>query len=297
MTTKKFSNALGNIGENYVDEAVTYTAKKKSNAWLKWSTLAACFLFVITLMVPFIYLGQDKLPTEYMQIIEYNNSYYEVCDDKSVLKKFGIEKSITEDSAGEIITYLAKKHPGGKSQYVATEEKTNIILFSYAKTPCEAIYVICDNGKYDAVLFCNFVVLDTDAVSLDKLYSLYGIEEGADISSISVVDNRTGKKVPGVTLTDSKIIRDFYASSLNLVDYNFSDYHEINYGHIKTEEELVEAYDKTYDSKITIRIETDDGLRFYLEYDADGGWIYSSGSMRHYKATTEISEWFKNHLK
>ena len=297
MTTKKFSNALGNIGENYVDEAITFTSKKKSNVWIKWGALAACFLFVITLMVPFIYLRQDKLPTEDMQIIEYNNSYYEVCDDKSVLKKFGIEKSITEDSAGEIITYLAKKHPGGKSQYVATEEKTNIILFSYAKTPCEAIYVICDNGKYDAVLFCNFVVLDTDAVSLDKLYSLYGIEEGTDISSISVVDNRTGKKVTGATLTDAKIIHDFYVFSLKLVDYTFSDYHEMNYGHIKTEEELVEVYDKTSDSKITIRIETKDGLRFYLEYDADGGWIYSSGSMRHYKVTTEISQWFENHVK
>ena len=41
MTTKKFSNALGNIGESYVDEAVNYTAKKKSNAWLKWGAIAA----------------------------------------------------------------------------------------------------------------------------------------------------------------------------------------------------------------------------------------------------------------
>ena len=297
MTTKKFSNALGNIGDNYVDEAITYTTKKRAKPWLKWGAIAACFLFVITLTLPAMHLWQDKLPTEDMQLIEYNNSYYEVCDDKTVLKKFGIEKSITADSAGEIITYLTKKNPGGKSEYVATEEKTNIILFSYAKTPCDAVYVICDNDKYDAVLFCNYLMPDTDSVSMDQIYNIYGIRKGADISSISVVDNRTGKKVIGPTLTDAKIICDFYASSLNLVDYNFSDYHEINYGHIKTEDELVKAYDKTADNKITIRIETNDGLRFYLEYDAGGGRIYSSGSMRHYKTTTEISEWFKNHLK
>ena len=47
MTTKKFSNALGNIGESYVDEAVNYTAKKKSNAWLKWGAIAACFCLVV----------------------------------------------------------------------------------------------------------------------------------------------------------------------------------------------------------------------------------------------------------
>ena len=47
MTTKKFSNALGNIGESYVDEAVNYTAKKKRNAWLKWGAIAACFCLVV----------------------------------------------------------------------------------------------------------------------------------------------------------------------------------------------------------------------------------------------------------
>ena len=48
MTTKKFSKALGNIGESYVDEAVNYTAKKKSNAWLKWGAIAACFCLMVT---------------------------------------------------------------------------------------------------------------------------------------------------------------------------------------------------------------------------------------------------------
>ncbi|MBE6638347.1 MAG: hypothetical protein E7616_02685 [Ruminococcaceae bacterium] len=49
MTTKKFSNALGNIGENYIDEAVNYTAKRKSNACMKWGAVAACFALVAVL--------------------------------------------------------------------------------------------------------------------------------------------------------------------------------------------------------------------------------------------------------
>ena len=47
MTTKKFSNALGNVGENYIDEAVNYTAKKKSNAWVKWMSAAACISIIV----------------------------------------------------------------------------------------------------------------------------------------------------------------------------------------------------------------------------------------------------------
>ena len=47
MTAKKFSNALGGIGEGYIDEAVKYTAKKKSSAWLKWACVAACLLLFV----------------------------------------------------------------------------------------------------------------------------------------------------------------------------------------------------------------------------------------------------------
>ena len=46
MTTKKFSNALGNIGENYIDEAVTYTPKRKKNTWIKWVSAAACLSLI-----------------------------------------------------------------------------------------------------------------------------------------------------------------------------------------------------------------------------------------------------------
>ena len=41
MNAKKFSNALGNVRDNYVDEAANYSAKKKSNVWLKWGAIAA----------------------------------------------------------------------------------------------------------------------------------------------------------------------------------------------------------------------------------------------------------------
>ena len=129
MKKKNISDALNNIDFDMVEDVYESTKEKKKkqkSLWLKWGAFAACFLFVITLTFPFIHFSQDKLPTEDMQIIEYNNSYYEVCDDESALKKFGIEKTITEKSAGEIITYLTKKHLGGKSQYVATEEKTTL---------------------------------------------------------------------------------------------------------------------------------------------------------------------------
>ena len=47
MTTKKFSNVLGNISENYINEAVTYTQKKKKNTWIKYIAIAACLSFIV----------------------------------------------------------------------------------------------------------------------------------------------------------------------------------------------------------------------------------------------------------
>ncbi len=47
MTTRKFSNALGNIGENYINEAVSYTPKRKKNTWVKWVSMAACLSLII----------------------------------------------------------------------------------------------------------------------------------------------------------------------------------------------------------------------------------------------------------
>lgn len=47
MTTKKFSNALGNISEDYINEAVTYTPKRKKNTWVKWAAIAASLSLIV----------------------------------------------------------------------------------------------------------------------------------------------------------------------------------------------------------------------------------------------------------
>ena len=47
MTAKKFSNALGHIGEDYINEAATYTPKRKKNAWIKWGSIAACLALIV----------------------------------------------------------------------------------------------------------------------------------------------------------------------------------------------------------------------------------------------------------
>ena len=47
MTAKEFSNALGNVDESYINEAATYTPKRKKNSWVKWVSIAACLSLIV----------------------------------------------------------------------------------------------------------------------------------------------------------------------------------------------------------------------------------------------------------
>ncbi len=46
MTANQFSKALGNISETYIDEAIRYSAPKKTAPLLKWVSVAACLCLV-----------------------------------------------------------------------------------------------------------------------------------------------------------------------------------------------------------------------------------------------------------
>lgn len=63
MNTKKFSEAMSEIDSKYVDEAIQYQSKKKTQSWLKWAAMAACLcLIVVTaITVPTLFKPQDDL--------------------------------------------------------------------------------------------------------------------------------------------------------------------------------------------------------------------------------------------
>ncbi len=47
MNSKKFSEAMGEIGDKYIGEAISYQKKNKNQSWVKWASIAACFAVVI----------------------------------------------------------------------------------------------------------------------------------------------------------------------------------------------------------------------------------------------------------
>ncbi len=51
---KKISDAITNIGTEYIEKAAEYTVQKKNRKtlWVKWGTMAACFALIFTLVIP-----------------------------------------------------------------------------------------------------------------------------------------------------------------------------------------------------------------------------------------------------
>ncbi len=57
MNTKKFSEAMNELDNRYVEKAINYQARKRKPVWVKWGAVAACFCLMIVaagIFIPFM---------------------------------------------------------------------------------------------------------------------------------------------------------------------------------------------------------------------------------------------------
>ena len=89
MTAIKLSEALGNVGERYITEAVTYTQKRKKSAWVKWVSLAAClFLIISGCIFGYAFRSSDKPDVPKGNVISYFTITAHAADGESTELSF-----------------------------------------------------------------------------------------------------------------------------------------------------------------------------------------------------------------
>ena len=49
MNAKKFSDAMSELDNKYIDEALNYKKKGKKLFWIKWGVIAACLCLIVPL--------------------------------------------------------------------------------------------------------------------------------------------------------------------------------------------------------------------------------------------------------
>lgn len=312
MKRKKISETIENINPKYIDEATEYTGAVKSNSkrvWYKWVAAAACFALVLAIGFPFakdLLISPDQKDTvEPIIMVEYDNSYLEVIEDSKSIKKFGLEKEITEEIIGSHIVYLKKAVPEAEySNYIVSNEKTNMELFEYAPAPYKAVRILRDGDKYYYAWFCNYLVEDNESMPIQNAFEVFGIDEASDIISITPIKSDNTWKANGKAITDSAIISEFYTDITKLTAYSFDEYHELVFADDLKEAEDAgggdigsEVYARVADDRKDIVIETKDGLRFTVQYYPSYGWIHITKTLSYYQMSPEIEEWFEINIK
>ncbi len=311
MKRKKISETIGNINPKYIDEATEYEGAVKNisrKVWYKWVAVAACFALVLAIGFPFakeLFVSPDQKDiVDSVMLIEYDDAYWEIIEDPNSIKKFGLEKEITEDVIGNHIVYLQKDVPEAeRSNYIVTDEETNIELLEYAPAPFKAVRIFRDGDKYYYALFCNYLIETNESLPIQDAFAVYGINEAEDIVSITPVKSDNTWKANGKVITDNAIIGDFINEISALPAFSFDDYHELVFAdELKGLEGTggdigSEAYTRVADDRKDIVIETKDGLRFGIHYYPSYGWINVTQTMSYYQMSPEISEWFSNYIK
>ena len=185
MNAKKFSNALENISESYIDEAVTYTAKKKSTAWVKWVAAAACLC--ISVMGLFLLFGKHESSLVL--------TVYALGED-NCLRSFEMEEGrsvpISTFVAGngmEGFVFSHKNRDSEKTPLVSiksTNFSPHIMSDSYTSTTAEEISEIkrIDMEKTKQYIF--FVPSKGEAAPYSLTISMYN-EETSEAAELTIV--------------------------------------------------------------------------------------------------------------
>ncbi len=292
MNSYELLDAIGGIDTEYIKAADLPVTRKKAGYVLRWAVTAACVCLAAGIgMIGFRYKGGFDSHVEETASLMFNGAYYEATDIPEVLERYGLPGVITENMAGEHISWLQPEGAG----YKESASETDIELMQYAPASCRGVYIIRDGRKYLAALFCNIVMPDSNTnTGMDTLYQFYDIAGSEDIASITEMDWNRNKTV-GNAVTDSSEITDFYQISLSLVSYGNDDFQAIVFDGIP-EEQQAQAHSEFADDLRVIRIETKDGLRFFVNVYPSYGWIYGNGTNSYYQIDGQMADWISRNL-
>ena len=293
MTNEDILDAIGGINEKAVQDAKAYK-RPKSKRWFRWGAAVACLCLVVGIAIPILHHkgGSDHQDPLHIATFELNGKFYEAVETPEVLKKYGLPSKITEDMAGDHVAYL--KSDGGDG-YECTPMETDIELYQYNPAAFDGVYVLRDGKTWCAALFCNFYQFDSNTnCSLSELYHVYGIESADDIKSITEMDNKNKNEIR-TPVVDRQEITEFYHMTIALGSYGNDDFQAEVFGGIP-EEDQQDAHSAFADDRRNLRVETKDGLRFFIAFYPSYGWIEGGGTMSYFKIDNQMRNWIEQNV-
>lgn len=242
MRNKRILNAIGQVNDNYIEEAIPHKQTAKSHHWVKWCAIAACFALIVSASIPLISRITTKDPKEIERVLKYNNAYYSIIDmDKQdILKTYNLPYEIKDSMVGQYVSAIV------------TEDQHSGFIYKYNTTTNNeqfAVYIYKEEGKdFTFILFANY--LDKQAKESSKMLSVYGIGDASDIAEITVGKER---------ITNRTTIEHFYQKLIQSEAMNEDEY-QLTVFQRKSEVEQQEIATRLAEEALTIKIITKDGL-------------------------------------
>ncbi len=253
MNAEKFSEALGEISDRYVSEAITYRKKSSRKSLVKWASIAAC-LAIIIFAAPILnrISSVNEDPFEQELIIEFNDKIYSVVSssESAAYENYNLEESITADMLGEYLTEVTiQVDNDGNKETFKLYRYINSPLTEYNWFP-RLIAVSGDGTYYHALIGSNF---NAEEQTAEEVLSVYGISSAESIISI---ENEEGTKID-----DRQFIESFY-EGLFTSEYGDNDFLQ---GRVYEntgidESEIGDLYSKHAEDMVHLKVKLSNGL-------------------------------------
>ena len=100
----------------------------------------------------------------------------------------------------------------------------------------------------------------------------------------------------GKPVTDRQEIAEFYDMTVALWSYGNDDFQKQMFGGYPDEETQMQAHTAFADDRRNLRIETTDGLRFFISFHPSFDWINGGGTMSYFKIDEQMHAWIDRNL-
>ena len=251
MKSEKLLEAMNDLPEELIAEANT----RRRHPLVRIAAVAACLVVLLVGMYPFLQSFQglgtsDDCHVSDREVIYRQGAIYEVVGTNytAAMERLALPETITEDLVGEKVD-VAPDY-GDVYQYAPLAGRNG--------TAPAALYLLertdeGHEGEWWYLVFSGFVIGDESVyVNGETMFQVYGIQSAADIASVT--DRSSGAEY----LTPEA----FYAALLEAQTFGWDGFEEQTSGTMNR-----------YAGAVDLRLETAEGLRSYLTYYPETGFL------------------------
>ena len=251
MKSEKLLEAMNDLPEELIAEANT----RRRHPLVRIAAVAACLVVLLVGMYPFLQSFQglgtsDDCYVSDREVIYRQGAIYEVVGTNytAAMERLALPETITEDLVGEKVD-VAPDY-GDVYQYAPLAGRNG--------TAPAALYLLertdeGHEGEWWYLVFSGFVIGDESVyVNGETMFQVYGIQSAGDIAAVR--DRHSGEQLLSPEA--------FYDTLLAAPSFGWEDFHE-----------QTSAVMNASAGAVGIRLETDWGLRTYMTYYPETGFV------------------------